>query len=206
MIYFTSDSHFCHKNILDFEDRPYKSVEEMTKDMIRIWNEQVSDNDIVYHLGDLCLGSFEQTVEILESLNGKINLIKGNHDFSKHYKHISKMGLLNEYHEVGTTIKYNKQQMWLTHYPFEIGLRPRKWSVSGHIHSSKSTYDNQINVGVDSPDFKHKPFGELITIDELYEVMAERLPSIEHRFLEKRRGMIKETIEDNYNALEKLND
>ena len=91
-----------------------------------------------------------------------------------------------EYHEVGITLNYNKHQMWLTHYPFEIGLRPRKWSIHGHIHSKESSWDDQINVGVDSPHFKHKPFGELITIDELYDVMRERLPEIEERYLNQK--------------------
>lgn len=186
-IYFTSDSHLHHKSILKFTDRPYSTVDEMTNDMIQKWNDQVDDEDTIYHLGDLCLGNFEQTVDVLQQLKGKIILIKGNHDYSKHYKRINKLGLLHEYHEVGIALKYQKQQMWLTHYPFEIGLRPRKWSVSGHIHEHENTWDNQINVGVDSPHFKHKPFGELITIDELYEVMMERLPSIEERFMEQRR-------------------
>lgn len=187
-IYFTSDSHLHHKNILKFEDRPYNTVEEMTSDMIQKWNDQVEDSDYVYHLGDLCLGNLEQTIDILQRLKGKIILIKGNHDFSKHYKKINQLGLLHEYHEVGITMKYKKQQMWLTHYPMEIGTRPRKWSIHGHLHSEESEWEDQINVGADSPDFKHKPFGELITIDELYEVMMERLPGIEETYLEQRRN------------------
>ena len=186
--YFTSDTHFWHKNILKFENRPYDSIEKMTNDMIDKWNSQVNNEDIVYHLGDLCLGNYEQTVDVLKRLKGKIILIKGNHDFSKHYKKINELGLLHEYHEVGITLNYNKQQMWLTHYPLEIGLRPRKWSIHGHIHGNESTWDNQINVGVDSPHFKHKPFGELITIDELYNVMAERLPAIEERYINQKRN------------------
>lgn len=188
MIYFTSDTHHLHKNVLGFEKRPFNTVEEMTLVMIEQWNSQVKENDIVYHLGDFCLSSYEDTVDILKKLNGKIRLIKGNHDFSKHYKKQEILDLLDEYHPIGTEIKYNKQRMWLTHYPFEIGLRPRMWSVHGHIHSMESTWDNQINVGVDSPHFKHKPFGELISIDELVAVMKERLPSIEERFLARRRG------------------
>lgn len=185
--YFTSDSHLHHKNVLSMEDRPYNSVEEMTNGMITQWNEQVTDNDIIYHLGDLCLGNLNQTIDVLQRLKGKIILIKGNHDFSKHYKKVNEMGLLHEYHEVGITLKHNKQQMWLTHYPFEIGLRPRKWSIHGHIHSEESNLENQINVGVDSPHFRHKPFGELITIDELYEEMCNRLPLIEEEYLAQKR-------------------
>lgn len=186
--YFISDTHFCHKSVLQFENRPYNSVEEMNKGLIKQWNNQVGNDDFVYHLGDFSLGSLEETINILEQLNGKIVLIKGNHDKSKHYKKINKLGLLHEYHPVGIEMKYNKKQMWLTHYPMEIGLRPRKFSISGHIHSHESTWDNQINVGVDSPHFKHKPFGELIAIDELDEIMQERTPSIEKRFLEMRKA------------------
>lgn len=182
-IYLTSDTHFHHKNILNFESRPYETVEEMTESMIEKWNDQITDKDIVYHLGDLCLGNQEQTIEILKRLKGKIILIKGNHDFSKHYKKINQLELLHEYHEVGIILNYNKHQMWLTHYPFEIGLRPRKWSIHGHIHGEESSWDNQINVGVDSPHFKQKPFGELISIDELYEEQMRRLPSIEECYL-----------------------
>lgn len=184
--YLTSDTHFWHKNILAFEDRPYTTTEEMTNNMIESWNEQVKSNDIVYHLGDLCLGNYVQTEDVIRKLNGKIILIKGNHDFSKYYKKINQLGLLHEYHEVGIIMNYNKQQMWLSHYPFEIGLRPRKWSIHGHIHGEESSWNNQINVGVDSPHFKHKPFGELITIDELYDKMIKRLPVIEEKYLQQK--------------------
>lgn len=188
-IYFTSDTHFHHKNILNFENRPYKTVEEMNEDLIERWNSQVNDDDIVYHLGDLCLSSFENTVNILKQLKGKIILIKGNHDHSQKFTRINKMGLLHEYHEVGKVIKYKKQIIYLTHFPLEIGFRPRYWSVHGHIHSHESNWLNQINVGVDSPHFKHKPFGELVTIDELFKIMMERLPLIEEEFL-KIRNMV----------------
>lgn len=184
--YFTSDTHYFHKNILNFEDRPYQSVEEMTNSMIDNWNKQVKDHDIVYHLGDLCLSNLENTIHVLERLNGNIVLIQGNHDHSNYYRKINQLGLLYAYYEVGITMKYEKHQMWLTHYPMDIGLRPRKWSIHGHIHSNESTWDNQINVGVDSPHFKHKPFGELITIEELYDEMMRRLPIIEENYLNQK--------------------
>lgn len=186
-IFFTGCTHYMHKSILDFENRPYDNHEEMTNDMIRIWNEQVSDDDIVYHLGDFALTNQENTVNILKQLNGKIRLIKGNHDYSKTWDKIVKQGLLDKYHEIGVKIKYEKNELWLTHYPFEIGLRPRKWSIHSHIHSNESSYLNQINVGVDSPHFKHKKFGELVTMEELFEVMQSRADKIEEKFLESRR-------------------
>ncbi|WNO29873.1 metallo-dependent phosphatase 1 [Bacillus phage SDFMU_Pbc] len=166
-IYFTSDSHFWHKNILDFEKRPYSYVEEMNEGMIQTWNNNINHNDIVYHLGDFSLTNYENTVDVLSKLNGKIVLIKGNHDKSKHYKKIGKLGLLHDYHEVGTYMKCDKQQMWLTHFPMDIGIRPLKWSIHGHIHSTLSSTPNQINVGVDSPWLQDREFGAPIPLEEL---------------------------------------
>jgi calcineurin-like phosphoesterase family protein len=85
-------------------------------------------------------------------------------------------------------MKVNKQIMWLSHYPMEIGLRPRKWSIGGHIHSEPSRYINQINVGVDSPLelIRSKPFGTPISLDELIEHMDSLTPEIEEYYTKLR--------------------
>ena len=56
-IYFTSDHHFGHKNIIEFSRRPFKDVDEMDEILIRKWNEKVKPEDEVYHLGDVGLSS-----------------------------------------------------------------------------------------------------------------------------------------------------
>lgn len=188
-IFITSDSHFWHKNILDFTNRPFDTVEEMNEGLIASWNNVVTNEDTVYHLGDFSFGGYERTKEILEQLNGKIILHKGNHDRSKIIKKLLKDGLFEEIHEIGQYIKAQKQQMWLTHYPMEIGLRPRKWSISGHIHEDLNREMNQINVGVDSPHYivTSRPFGEPIPMDELVEHLCEATPIIEDMWQERRK-------------------
>ena len=52
-IFFTSDLHFGHKNIIRFDNRPFSTVEEMDEALIRNWNAKVSDEDTVYVLGDI---------------------------------------------------------------------------------------------------------------------------------------------------------
>lgn len=88
--FFTGCTHFSHKNILDFEDRPFNTVPEMDEAMIEVWNNQVTNNDIVWHIGDFCLGNYDRTLEVLSQLNGQIRLIKGNHDYSKTWDKIMK--------------------------------------------------------------------------------------------------------------------
>jgi|SRR6478735_1148981 len=78
--FFTSDTHFGHARIIELCDRPFKSVEHMDETLINNWNETVSPGDIVYHLGDVALGSWDRWDGILSRLNGHKILVVGNHD------------------------------------------------------------------------------------------------------------------------------
>ena len=83
MEFFTSDLHFFHKNILQFEKdtRNFKDVEDMNEKLIQYWNSIVQQNDKVYNLGDLSFSSkFDDLISIVNRLNGEHHLILGNHD------------------------------------------------------------------------------------------------------------------------------
>lgn len=80
MNYFISDLHFGHKNCLSFDNRPFKSIEENDKAIIKDWNNTVGIDDDVYLLGDISWYNTTKTIEIFNNLNGNIHLIKGNHD------------------------------------------------------------------------------------------------------------------------------
>lgn len=186
--YFTSDSHFRHKNILGFENRPFETLEEMNEGLIAAWNNVVKKGDIVYHLGDFCFGSYAKWVEIIEQLNGEIILVKGNHDSSDTIKKLHKNGYLKEIHMVGYYMKTNGYVLNLTHYPLEIGNRVKNFNISGHIHGYPSRMLNQINVGIDSPLNFDRPFGQPIHIDELITYLDYVTPQIEEMF-HKERGI-----------------
>lgn len=79
-IFVIADTHFGHKNIIDYCNRPFSSVEEMDATLIKNWNETVSNDDVIIHLGDLGLGKKEYIASIVSQLNGKKILILGNHD------------------------------------------------------------------------------------------------------------------------------
>ena len=82
MIYFTSDTHFNHTNILKYEPetRPFETIEEMNETLIANWNNVVKEEDTVYVLGDFFMGMLDAIEPIYNRLNGKVILIRGNHD------------------------------------------------------------------------------------------------------------------------------
>src|SRR4051812_25435002 len=79
-IFFTSDHHFGHANIIRYSERPFADVEEMNESLITNWNAVVGENDVVYHLGDIFMTPLPAAKAIRRQLNGRIRLIRGNHD------------------------------------------------------------------------------------------------------------------------------
>lgn len=180
-IFITSDHHFHHKNILEFEPRPFESPEQMGEALITAWNRVVKKNDTVYYLGDLSFGDVHQWREVLNELRGNIILIKGNHDKSKIINTMHSEGLLAAVHPLGTVLKAEKFIMNLSHYPMLIGARPRNFSIHGHLHSHDTGYTNHVNVGIDSAFAKSfdAPFGTPISMDDLTEHLKKINPLVE---------------------------
>lgn len=84
MIYFTSDEHYWHQNVIKYCSRPYANVDEMNEDLVLRHNSVVKPEDTVYRLGDFSLAF--RPVEIYpHRLNGTKYLIPGNHDFCHSY-------------------------------------------------------------------------------------------------------------------------
>ena len=80
-IFFTGDLHFGHAIVIAFDNRPFKTVEEMDAELIRRWNNKVGKGDLTYVLGDMIWKARnDDAPELIKSLNGQIILIKGNHD------------------------------------------------------------------------------------------------------------------------------
>lgn len=81
-VWFVSDTHFGHKNIINFceKTRPFECVSDMDAAIIARWNAQVKPNDIVFHLGDFSFGNATHTKHVLGQLTGRKVLVYGNHD------------------------------------------------------------------------------------------------------------------------------
>jgi len=84
VIHFSSDSHFWHKNVIRYCNRPFTSVEEMNELMVLAWNMNVKPDDTVYYLGDFSL-AFRAVETFPQRLLGTKYLVPGNHDFNHSY-------------------------------------------------------------------------------------------------------------------------
>lgn len=146
-IWFTSDTHFFHDNILEYCKRPFKSTEHMNREMVRRWNSVVEEGEIVFHLGDFgywIMKDFTPIYNIMKQLNGHIILISGNHDRRSD-------GIKSPL--VNVDISLNGWLIHMSHEPNPI----YKMNFSGHVHEKYDiiTVGNQtiVNVGVDVWNF-----------------------------------------------------
>lgn len=153
-VWFTSDLHFFHKNILKFQadagTRLGADVEEMNRLMVAKWNSQVAQNDRVYILGDVSFGNAEQTRSILVRLNGKKHLIYGNHD--KVIQSDRKLQELFESVQDYKTIHLDKKKIVMFHFPIASWdqMHYGAYHLYGHCHGHFALPGRAMDVGIDA--------------------------------------------------------
>lgn len=175
--FYIADWHYGHGNILHFDNRPFKTVEEMNTELIRRWNDAVTPGDIVYILGDMFWCSMQKSIPILDSLNGEKFLIKGNHDRCNDNRFSKKFAKVTDYLEVND----GDNKVILSHYPIPCFKNHfyGYYHLYGHVHSSfewnmmehdkmlmEELYTvpcNMFNVGVMMPYMDYTPR----TLDEI---------------------------------------
>lgn len=87
----------------------------MNETIITNWNNVVGPDDVIFHLGDFCLGGAEEWNKFLDRLNGRIYLVLGNHDL----KNI-RQGFINRFEHVAMSmcIQVGKKKIYLNHFPY----------------------------------------------------------------------------------------
>lgn len=170
-IWFTSDLHGHHKNIIRYSSRPFTNVEEMNQALIQNHNDLVKDDDIVFNLGDFVFGPVKLWEEYRNQLNGRHYLIKGNHDklqdnqikylFDGIYDYL-KISVKDETAEGGW------QKIILSHYAFRVwdGSHHGSIMLYGHSHGSLPDDPNSrsFDVGVDCHNYKPISYAQVKNI------------------------------------------
>lgn len=138
-VFFTSDLHFGHENVLRFDSRPFATAEEMDAELVRRWNAKVGKGDLVYVLGDLIWKARNGDAHnLIKSLNGQIILIKGNHDrFLHNAQAKAALAGIKDYDDICVTLEDGSvRRCILSHYfiPFYNGHRHQAIHLHGHSH------------------------------------------------------------------------
>lgn len=178
-LFFTSDFHLNHFSMTshpqsrNYANRPWKSIKDMNEAIVERFNSRVTNEDIVYFLGDFTLGKMSVVEEFLPRLNRKeFHFIAGNHD--KIFKKFGNRQLRDLYFKAGVDELYlykeitlsNGLRVGLSHLPYEppradyhddkryVSKRPKDRGqilLCGHRHSrpDNKILLRQIDVGVD---------------------------------------------------------
>lgn len=160
-IWFIADTHFNHKNIIDYCSRPFADVAEMNETIITNWNSVVQPRDCVWMLGDFCLGSAAVMRSLVERLNGHKNLIIGNHDNLR----------VNDYRDYFKTVS-PLPVIWneffvLSHSPIFIPENSPYVNIFGHVHNNpnfKSVSPNGFCASVERINYTPIEFCEIMKL------------------------------------------
>lgn len=169
-IWFTSDTHFGHENIIKYCNRPFSNAKEMDEALIENWNRLVKKGDTIYHLGDFCFGDVQP---YFEKLTGHKKFIMGSHDsemdlsWTLGYLYILKTPFIKNDHHIRVTLCHYAMRSWdRSHYG--------SWHLFGHHHGTMEPYGLSFDVGVDTHNFK--PWH----IDEVAEKMKTLKPIVDY--------------------------
>lgn len=157
MDYFIADTHFGHRNIINFEPehRAFSSIEEHDEQLVNNWNSVVGKKDNVYLLGDV---AFNSKHSIIHRLMGNITIVLGNHDYSK------KIHDLLECDRVKVCGIKEYANGLLTHMPVhESQLVSRyKFNIHGHLHSKSLNDPRYISVSCEHVELTPISWKELV--------------------------------------------
>lgn len=146
--WFTSDTHFGDHRVLNLYPRPFGTTAEMDAELTRWWNQTVSPEDEVWHLGDFARTA-ARAAAVLSALNGRKHLVLGNNDL------VPGPGLwasVSRYAELEVEGRF----LVLCHYPFRSWNRQHRGAVNlhGHSHGRLKPVKNQFDVGVDANGYR----------------------------------------------------
>jgi calcineurin-like phosphoesterase family protein len=175
-IWFTSDCHFSHANVIKYDKRPFTSAQEMDETMIERWNEEVKDTDVVFYLGDLSFDrDFGRTQAIAKQLKGKIHFILGNHDDDRVIKKLGVFETVNDYINLSVKDLENPrkyQDIMMFHYPILSWdkVHHGAWHLHGHCHQNLIPHEPKyyegkvLDMGCNGWDYRPINYKEIKTI------------------------------------------
>lgn len=159
-LWLTADEHYHHRRILQYQKRPFSTVEEMNDRLIEAHNSVVGDEDVVIHVGDFSFGKAEDFARVAERLAGAHFFMDGSHDRSMreffaegHGEGSQRLFLLPKLFE----FTFQKTKVVLCHYAMENWWASHYGRSSvhfhGHSHGRFCSAKQAVDIGVDTNNF-----------------------------------------------------
>lgn len=203
-MWFCSDLHFNHLNILKFQKERREAM-GITDDMsdteklhkhnewiINMWNMTVKKEDHIYILGDVSFGTTEETRKILERLKGHKHLIIGNHDKSCRglENYFVSVSQIKEFPIKKHQYDFLEENIYLVlcHFPMVAWNRRLHgaFQVHGHTHNSLKDINNEsgelrVDIGLDAEIANYG----LVSLEKIYKFMKDKLVEGEFKTFEE---------------------
>ena len=191
-IFFISDFHLSHKNILRFDSRPFADLDKMHEALIRNWNSVVSKDDTVFYLGDLSFGKMNYAKWFVHQLNGNINFTLGNHDKINQISQMNRFNVIDNEFEIyvkddsvkGRSNGY--QHIILKHYPLLSWKNMSHGTIHLHGHTHQTMAKNKdydwfykrkvIDVSCNGIDYTPISYSQVKSITDSRVLAFERDP------------------------------
>lgn len=140
--WFIADTHFSHANIIKYDERPFKDIQEMDEEIIKRWNKVVNNGDTVWFLGDFCfINKTDYIKNLVSRLKGRKYLVMGNHDSKS----------VGFYYTCGFERVYDhpvivKNFFILSHEPVYITNKMPYFNIYAHVHNHSAFKDKTHNT------------------------------------------------------------
>lgn len=156
--FYIADTHFCHRNIIEFCSRPFKDVQQMNQIMIDNWNSVVKKDDIVVHGGDFSFANKLVSTEIFNALNGQKYLVRGNHDGTvKWAKSIGFLDVLDYWYSNRILVWHNPDRIQ------DFMINEEDILLYGHAHNNWKFYlKNSYCISVECIGYIPRRIEEII--------------------------------------------
>ena len=162
--FFTADTHFGHRNIIKYQNRPFNDVLDMGEALVKNWNEVVKPSDTIWVLGDFAFTcTMEYALDIVNRLNGIKHFIKGNHDdYLALQFNAVRPGTWKTVKDADE-INIHNRKITLFHYAIESWHHDYKgsWHLHGHNHGKLPSRGKRVDVGVDVWNYTPVSFWQL---------------------------------------------
>lgn len=153
-LFLTADWHLGDER-LDKLQRPFGSVDDMHRALVREHNLLVAPDDELIVVGDVVAADDPELLELVPLFHGRKTLLRGNQDRRFSDDELAPYFELVLEEGEGLELDVAGIPLYATHYPTQG--HAERFNLVGHVHKSWQVQLNSLNVGVDVHNYRPLP-------------------------------------------------